>query len=223
MADKKIDKSGKLTFCHVDGYCKNHDTFQPHYVRPNLDKIFTKNEYEIFQDLNESSYKASAEDFYSLVSSEEAAALLHYSDSGFKAINRGLMGATTNSESLVGLLDASIDKAIPKNKTVFRGIKRDINKNVGESHIFETFVSTSYNPHKAFEFTDSSSPILLILETKLGAPISIIHREMEVLLPRNKEFLVTDIIFSNLRLFYPGTKDYSVSKKETKIYKLAEI
>jgi hypothetical protein len=223
MAYKKIDKSGRLTFCHTNGYCKNHDVPPSSTSQLDLNKNFMHDDYKIFQELNESEYKTLAEEFYTKLTTEEASALMHYSDAGFKLINRSLMGLENIREPLVDLLDSSLSKARLEGKTLYRGARRDINKNVGDSHIFETFVSTSYNPQKAFEFTNPSSPILFILETKSGAPISIIHREMEVLLPRNKEFLVTDVSFSPVRLFYPETDEYSVSKKETKIYKLSEI
>lgn len=174
------------------------------------------------QDINGSQYETMTTDFMNRLTKDESIAVAYYADSGYRRINRGLKNEVEIEEAFVSAIDSSIDKAEPIEKTIYRGLQSDFNYNEGDVVEFKSYVSTSYNPHKAVEFANKEDLKILMFSTSKGAPISIVHKEMEIVLPRGSKFKLREIIETDFRCLYPDT-DYSVSYSNAKIYHLVEV
>ena len=221
---KLLERNGKrLSYCHGNPLtCLLHYHGDLTSIDDALIESLESEEIHYFnQEVNHIEYEAMALDFMSRLNKEELLAVAHYADSGYKPINKSLITEVDIKEDYIQAIDSSIAKAQKFDKTVYRGFNRDFIYKIGEAVEFKSYTSTSLNPHKAVEFSNKDDLKILMLSTSNGAPISMVHKEMEIVLPRNSKFVVNEIIETDFRCLYPET-DYSVSYPNAKIYHLVE-
>lgn len=215
---KMLERNGKRwSYCHGNpAICLLH--YHGSFDNKMDFSIVDDSETHYFnQDINHIDYENHALNFMNVLSKDELIAVAHYADSGYKPINKSLIYENDIKYEYVDAIDSSINKANMGLKTVYRGARRTPEVSLGGTLKFKEYLSTSLNPQKAYEFTLKETPIILMFNTNKGAPISMVHKELEVILPRNSEFRLVDIIDTNFTCVYPDT-DYTISLGETKIY-----
>ena len=165
-------------------------------------------------------YKKRAEKFYSNLDSRQYGAVLYYSDGGHKRVN---YASSPAGVSLAEDIAQALTFTDREQKIVYRAsndFQVDIFE-VGALGEFPAFVSTSYNPQTVFKFLNKEQPTIYVIETFSGAEISMIHDEMEVLLPKGLQFEIVQIQQCDFYAAYPET-DYHVSRENVKIIYLKE-
>ena len=168
-----------------------------------------------------SEYKKLTEEFYSKLNAKQYGAVLYYSDGGHKRANYALSPA---GEALAEDIANALNLSTPNNKTVYRA-SDDFQVDVleeGAVGSFPAFVSTSYNPQAVFKFLHKETPTIYVIETSMGAEISMIHDEMEVLLPKGMQFKITEVKECDFYAAYPET-DYHVSRENIKVVYLQQV
>jgi hypothetical protein len=223
MAKQKLlERNGKRwSYCHgTPATCLLH--MHDAIASKPLDMTLDEQDIHYFnQDVTHIDYEKMSLDFANKLNAEELRAIAHYADSGYKPINLSLIKGEDIKPEYINAIDSTIAKALPVDKTVYRGIKNNFPYKVGDTVKFPMYLSTSFNPHKAVEFTEKENPTILLFQTKQGAPISLVHKEMEIVLPRDSEFTLTEVVTTDFTCVYPDT-DYTVSYPNATIYILTQ-
>jgi hypothetical protein len=160
-------------------------------------------------------YRESVDSLYSSLNSEMFESLYHYTSTGYKKINEDLVYRRFNKHaSNIGGIFATLKYEAPP--TVFRGVKNLTKYSVGDTITFKHFVSTSVDPNQAYTFTNEGSGSFYIIKPKTPAlTVSYDKSEMEVLLNRNLEFVVEEVLLNkNFYCAYPES-DYGINRKMT--------
>lgn len=172
-------------------------------------------------EISTSDYKDKVEAFYSKLDAKQYSSVLYYSDGGHKRVN---YASSPVGEALAKDIASALQHVPRSMKTVYRA-SDDFsaeNINIGDIIAFPAFVSTSYNPQIAFKFLNKTEPTVFVIKTTHGAEISMVHDEMEVLLPQGIEFKVTKINVCNFHAAYPDT-DYHIGRENVTTIHLEEI
>jgi hypothetical protein len=138
-------------------------------------------------------------EFTKKLTSEEKAAVLHYSGSGYAALNKDLRtskGEAPQHASLIKSLDSALAKGAAKEEmVVFRGEnhpERFAGKGPGDSYIDHGYMSTSNEPSSAF-----GGEVFMHLTVPKGHPAGVIPshhaHEKEVLLGRGSRVTINKI------------------------------
>lgn len=185
---------------------------------PNPMEAFNRVTFEA--QISVSEYKTKVENFYSVLNNDEHSAILHYSDSGHKKINLEHDDYIKYGNSISNALL----KAPEASKTVFRAGNehRLENLSVGDEIAFPAFISTSYSPQAVFKFVNKEEPVIYRIETNKGAEISVVHDEMEALLPKGLKFKVENIEKVDFWAAYPDT-DFHTSLPNVTLISISEI
>ena len=165
-------------------------------------------------------YKNKAEKFCSLLSPKQYSSVMYYSDGGHKRIN---YASSPAGRSLTQDIHEALQLTQPYQKTVYRASDdfKIHDLHVGKTISFPAFVSTSYNPQITFKFLNKQTPIIYIIDTTQGAEISLIHNEMEVLLPQGLNFEIISKQHVDFYAAYPDT-DYHISRENITVIHLQQ-
>ena len=172
-------------------------------------------------EMSTAEYKTRVESFYGRLTAEQYSSILYYSDSGHKKIN---YSSSPLGADLAVDVNSALDCVDMEWKTVYRASDdfsgHDLTVNSVVS--FPAFVSTSYNPQVTFKFLNKETPTIYVIKTYHGAEISMVHDEMEVLLPKGLMFKIDKIETVDFHAAYPDT-DYHVSRENVKTVYLTQI
>lgn len=142
------------------------------------------------------------------LSVKENEAVYMYMYHWHKNINNSLRDNTP--DELAYNLSKAINNAPVMAGTFYRGGTRVPDVKVGDTYLYESFLSTSMNPHIAAKFMNRDKVFYQIDTSVGGAPLASDMNEEEVLLNYGHEFQVENIIHdANIKIFYPDT-DYCV-------------
>lgn len=115
-----------------------------------------------------------------------------------------------NPDELSINLSKAIQSAPTVNGRVFRGGSRIPNLTKGDTYVYNSFLSTSLNPHIAAKFMNKDKVFYQIDTSVGGAPMASDMKEEEILLDYGHEFYVENVVHDvSLKIFYPET-DYCV-------------
>lgn len=219
---KLLERNGKRwSYCHGNPQTcllHMHGEIPSTPLSINIDE---EDKHYFNQDVTHIEYEQLSVEFANKLNAEELKAIAHYADSGYKPINRSLIKGEGIKQEYIDAIDSTIAKAELVDKTIYRGIKKDFPYKVGDKVKFPMYLSTSFNPQKAIEFTEKEKPTILLFQTKHGAPISLVHKEMEIVLPRDSEFTLSEIVTTDFTCVYPET-DYTVNYPNATIYILTQ-
>lgn len=165
-------------------------------------------------------YVKKVESFYNKLTAEQYSSILYYSDSGHKRVN---YASSASGKAVAEDICSALNQSTKEFKTVYRASDDFLldELKVGETVAFPAFVSTSYNPQTTFKFLNKSQPIIYVIKTLHGAEISLVHDEMEVLLPKGLSFNIVNIETCDFYAAYPDT-DYHVSRENVTVVYLEE-
>lgn len=147
-------------------------------------------------------------------------AVYYYINDGYKQINKTDRG---NFDWMFHHLNSIATISNFGKKTLYRGVKEfDITFTVGDTITFSQLTSTTSDPAIVSRFINKENPIIFIIETTKGVPVSLGCDEYEWLLPADSIYNVLSIK-SNVPVFseYFGT-DFRVKMGEFTVVKLAE-
>lgn len=172
-------------------------------------------------EVSTAEYKNRVESFYGRLTSEQYSSILYYSDSGHKKIN---YSSSPLGADLAVDVNSALDCADTGWKTVYRASDDFSGDDLAVNSVvsFPAFVSTSYNPQVTFKFLNKDVPTVYVIRTCHGAEISMVHDEMEVLLPKGLTFKVDKIETVDFHAAYPDT-DYHVSRENVKTVYLTQV
>lgn len=212
--------STSWSYCHgnpLECIVHHHDESS---VIINSNKDIKTARHYFHNSLDEDSYLAMQEYLMSQLTLEEMQTIAYYADSGFKKIHH--LTAQNEEHPHILNLENALKKCKSQPLTLYRGTLEKQDYAVGNVIELATYTSTTSNPHKAVQFTNRDTPTIMMFETKRGIPISIVHNEMEFLLPRQSQYLVNDILYTDLCLVYSNT-DYIRRYENAVIYHLTDI
>ena len=166
-------------------------------------------------------YKERVNGFYSKLDANQYSSVLYYSDSGHKRVN---YASSPVGQALAEDISSALKSIEPAFKTLYRASEDFLDESleVGATLQFPAFVSTSYNPQVTFKFLSKKDPTIYVIKTTQGAEISMVHDEMEVLLPKDLTFVVTKTEKCDFYAAYPET-DYHISRENVTVIYLEEI
>lgn len=167
------------------------------------------------QLISDSEYVELSDNFLSNLNGAEYSSILHYTDSGHTVINKTLSGFVQSEPSvdcIISDIDSALSKTSQKQRTLYRGASLKEFNPVNGTITFKSYFSASYSPLQASKFVkNEEKPVVYVIKSECGAEVSSIHNELEVLMPRNLTFTITDIKENvEYTSLYFGT-DYGVS------------
>lgn len=171
-------------------------------------------------EVSTADYRQRVENFYSTLDAKEYSAVLYYSDGGHKRVN---YASSATGQALAEDIESALQRATLNTKTLYRASNDFPMEKLKKGNIltFPAFVSTSYNPQITFKFLNKHNPVIFVITTNHGAEISMVHDEMEVLLPKGLTFEIKDTTTCDFYAAYPDT-DYHVCKENITVVYLEE-
>lgn len=159
--------------------------------------------------LNE--YCSNREKLYNTLNKTLFESLYHYTSTGYKTINTSVSQGTHNKHS------DNIQTIFKNHSTtlytpLYRGEPVKTHATKGDTITFPHYISTSVDPHQAYEFTNRGEGTLYIITPKQkGLPVSYDKKEMEILLNSGSVFTVVETFKQEkFYLQYPET-DYGIN------------
>lgn len=141
--------------------------------------------------------------------SKESEAVYMYMYHWHKDMNNSVRDNTPTELAIS--LSSALEKASKLGNVFFRGSSRIPEVTIGDSIVYDSFISTSVNPHTAAKFMRNDKVFYKIETTSGGVPLSSDMNEEEMLLNYGSEFIVVDIVKdTTVKIFYPET-DYCVA------------
>jgi hypothetical protein len=217
-----LERNGKRwSYCHGNPVtCMIHlHEMVPHPTIDSLEEVLGEEQHYFHQSLDAKDYENKKESFLSNLTIEEMKTIAHYADSGFKQIHA--MTSINQDTEHIKNLNSAMQKYESETLVLYRGIPKAEEYSIGDRVALQNYTSTTCNPHKAVEFTKPERRILLMFTTNKGAPISLVHNEMEFLLPQGSRYLVKNILYTDIKIVYPDT-DYTVSFEKSLVYHLID-
>lgn len=219
--------SGK--FCYSGPNCRIHgkkNSFD------SLTDVFNRVDTE-FSAITERSgtttvqFEKEAKAFFKTLSPNEKYAIAKYSDkNGSIRVNRTLdQNAKIHDPEVIRMV-ADLDSSFQKQqdgaqRTLYRGVEnlplswaKDLRK--GSTVTSLSYMSTSLNPHKAFEFTSREKPILFKIDSGRGLPILVHENEFEMLLPRKQSYQVVSVEENITVKAYSPNHDVGINTSQLK-------
>lgn len=142
--------------------------------------------------------------FFKSLTPDEKFVLTRYSDrNGSLRLNRVLeTGSPVSSPELTEMV-THLDSLFGKQqdgsqRALYRGVERfpdSWDGKLTEGSIVDSlgYMSTTLNPHKAFEFSGKDNVVLMEIKSVQGVPVLVHENEFEILLPRNQSYRVMSV------------------------------